>query len=161
MKILRLLLVVTGVFWALQALAIGEDKSIEKVLDQLHQAAAQADFDTYFALFHPDAVFIGTDASERWDLAAFKAYTKPHFAAGKGWTYKSTSRHIQSSGKFAWFDEILQSASYGVCRGTGVLIQEGAQWKIVQYHLTIPIPNSLADTVVKLIKTEAAPQHKN
>ena len=156
MRFLTLVLLITSLSWGAQAMAETEDKNIEKVLNRLHEAAAEADFEGYFGLFHPDAVFIGTDASERWDLGAFKAYTKPHFAAGKGWTYKPKTRHIQVAGKVAWFDEILDSASYGVCRDTGVLLKEGQQWQIVQYHLTIPIPNALADQVVSLIKKDSS-----
>jgi hypothetical protein len=39
---------------------------------------------------------------------------------------------------------LLDSASYGECRGSGVLRQVGGDWKIAQYNLSIPIPNALA-----------------
>ena len=47
-------------------------------------AAAHAHEPRYFAHFAPEAVFLGTDAAERWDLGAFRAYAHPHFAQGKG-----------------------------------------------------------------------------
>jgi hypothetical protein len=40
----------------------------------------------------------------------------------------------------------------GSARGTGVLRRIGGVWKIEQYHLTIPVPNALADEVVKRIR---------
>tara|TARA_B110000483_G_scaffold211308_1_gene258968 strand:+ start:254 stop:532 length:279 start_codon:yes stop_codon:yes gene_type:complete len=89
------------------------------VLDQLHLAAAEADGDVYFNLFADDAVFLGTDATERWPIAAFKAFATPYFES----TYVSTERNINVSkdGLHASFDELLDSKSYGLCRGTGVL----------------------------------------
>lgn len=130
------------------------EAQVEKVLNSFHKAASEAKFDEYFSYFGKDAVFIGTDASERWPVEAFKAYTRPYFAKGKGWTYTPKSRHVDFSPdqKVAWFDEILDSEKYGTSRGTGVLVQEAAQWKILQYHLTFPIPNELAEKMTSEIK---------
>jgi len=123
-------------------------------LDDFHAAAAAANEARYFSHFATDGVFLGTDATERWTVDAFKAYAKPHFDAGKGWTYKATERHvdIDAEGRYAWFDELLENAKLGVCRGSGVLRREGEEWKVVQYNLTIPIPNSLALKVADLIR---------
>lgn len=127
---------------------------VESTLNQFHQAASEAKFETYFGFFAEDGVFIGTDASERWTVKQFKDYTAPHFAKGKGWTYTSRSRNISfnKDQSVAWFDEILDSASYGTSRGTGVLVLENANWKIAQYHLTFPIPNDLAGKFTTEIK---------
>lgn len=133
-------------------------KHAHDVLDQLHHAASQAEGEAYFALFAPDAVFLGTDATERWTLAEFKAYALPYFSAGRGWTYVTTERHLNlaADGGHASFDELLEHASFGQCRGTGVLRRINGQWKIEQYHLTIPLPNAIARDVVAMIKTQAA-----
>lgn len=124
------------------------------VLDQLHEAASRADESAYFALFDASGVFIGTDAGERWPVGEFRAYAHARFARGEGWTYTPTSRHVDlsSDGRTAWFDEMLDSAKYGVCRGTGVLTRRGGHWKIVQYHLTVPIPNDLLPEVAQRIR---------
>ncbi len=131
-------------------------RAIGQVLDSLHRTASKADGGAYFALFAPDAVFIGTDVSERWTLDAFRAYAMPRFAQGKGWTYRPRQRHVTLApipcGCVAWFDEVLDSASYGTSRGTGALIQTPAGWKIEQYALTFPIPNELAAEVTDTIK---------
>jgi len=130
--------------------------AIGQVLDNLHAAAAKADGETYFGLFAPDAVFLGTDVSERWPLAAFRAYALPLFARGKGWTYMPRLRHVTLSPIacrcVAWFDEVLDSASYGTSRGTGALILTPDGWKIEQYALTFPIPNDLAAEMTGKIK---------
>src|SRR5688572_25567219 len=61
---------------------------VAETLDDFHDAAGRADEQRYFAHFAPEGVFLGTDGSERWDVAAFRAYAHPHFAAGRGWTYR-------------------------------------------------------------------------
>ena len=130
---------------------------IHRVLDDFHQAASAADEDRYFNHFTADAVFMGTDATERWDVPTFRAYAHPFFVEDKGWTFTPRSRTVTVHGDVAWFDEVLDSASYGECRGTGVLRREGGTWKIAQYNLTIPIPNALARDFVKRIRDHANP----
>jgi hypothetical protein len=127
-------------------------------LDDFHAAAAAADEKRYFGHFAADGVFLGTDASERWPVEAFRAYAKPHFDKGKGWTYHATDRHVavDGAGTYAWFDELLENAKLGVCRGSGVLRREQGEWRVVLYDLSIPIPNALADDFAAQIK-KAAP----
>lgn len=138
------------------AQAAKPEQAVGVVLDQLHQLASQARFEPYFSLYAPDGVFIGTDAGERWTVAQFKAYAKPHFDKGHGWTYTVVERHVSlaADGSHAWFDELLDNTNLGRCRGTGVLRKIKGQWKIEQYHLTIPVPNDLAEPVVKLIREQ-------
>lgn len=126
------------------------EKAVAETLDAYHGAAAQADWKTYFGLLSEDAIFLGTDASERWDKPTFRAYAEPT----KGWTYVVTERHINFTpdGNSAWFDELLTNAKYGTSRGTGILIRSETGWKISQYHLTFPIPNDLADGITQQIQ---------
>jgi len=128
--------------------------AINHVVDDWHHAAAVADESKYFGYAAPEFVFLGTDATERWDLASFRAYAHPYFAAGKAWTFVPRDRHVivGGDGKTAWFDELLDSASYGICRGSGVLRNVGGQWKVAQYNLSIPIPNALAKKFVDEIR---------
>ncbi len=142
------------------ASAIQADTSdVETTLNRFHEAASNADGAAYFALFAPEGVFIGTDATERWTVEQFKAYAMPYFAKGDGWTYVPRVRHVQLSpqGDVAWFDEILDNKAFGVCRGSGVLRRVGGTWRICQYHLTIPLPNELAKEVVKIIRGARVP----
>jgi len=128
-------------------------------LDAFHAAAARADETAYFDLLAENAVFLGTDASERWNKPAFRAFAHPYFSQGKGWTFLPRDRHLERSrdGNLMWFDEKLASESYGECRGTGVLErQSDGRWKIAQYNLTIPIPNDLAKEFVARIRAAGA-----
>ena len=135
-----------------------QEPAVNRVLDDFHQAAAEADEARYFDHLAEGAVFLGTDASERWTKTAFREFAHPHFAAGRGWKFTPTERHLAFSadGSTAWFDELLASESYGTCRGSGVLQRVAGQWKIEHYHLTIPIPNDLAKEFVARIRESAA-----
>ena len=155
-------LIVLGVLmgYPISAAAPNEAKAtIGTVLDSFHRAASEADGELYFSLFTDNAVFIGTDVTERWSIDQFKAFAAPYFSKGQGWTYVPGERHVAilPGGAVAQFDEILSNESYGTCRGTGVLILTPAGWRISQYHLTIPIPNELARDVVGLIKDLETP----
>lgn len=131
-------------------------RQVARVLDAFHHNASVPDESAYFALFAPEGVFFGTDATERWTVDEFRPYAHKRFATGQGWTYvpRAGSRHVEfdPTGQVAWFDEILDNEHYGETRGTGVLRLVGGEWKIAQYHLTIPVPNELADTVVQMIR---------
>jgi hypothetical protein len=142
---------------ATPALATTPEADIAAVLDQLHAAAAKAGGPAYFALYTPDAVFIGTDVTERWTIPAFRAYAQPYFDKGQGWTYAARERQVTIAPVdcrcVAWFDEVLDSKSYGTARGTGTLLLTPQGWRVSQYALTFPIPNDVADEVIARIKT--------
>jgi hypothetical protein len=127
---------------------------IETLLDTLHATAAKPDGEAYFACFTPDAVFLGTDATERWTIPQFRAYAEPFFSQGKGWTYTPTRRHIAilPDGRSAFFDELLENAKYGTCRGSGVVLLRDGAWRIAQYNLTFTIPNDKALAVMDVVR---------
>jgi hypothetical protein len=124
-----------------------DDAVIHSHLDRLHQMASQANFDAYFALYAPDAVFIGTDAGERWTIDEFKAYAEPYFSAGRGWTYQTIERHIMGEGAVRWFDELLWNEKLGPCRGSGVMEKVGDEWLVSHYVLSLAVPNQIAGEV--------------
>tara|TARA_B100001057_G_C22774152_1_gene920898 strand:+ start:970 stop:1461 length:492 start_codon:yes stop_codon:yes gene_type:complete len=128
-------------------MASDQRAAIESLLDGLHKDAHEGNFQTYFARYTLDAVFLGTDKSERWTIEEFKAYAKPAFADGHGWTYKVVERNIEGDGKTVWFDEILFNEKLGHCRGTGVVELKNGEWKIAHYALTMLVPNAIAAEV--------------
>ncbi|MEZ4241144.1 MAG: nuclear transport factor 2 family protein [Myxococcota bacterium] len=131
---------------------------VDRVLDALHQAATDADAERYFGLYADDAVFIGTDASERWDLPAFRAFAAPHFEQAPAWTYTPERRAVSfdRKGRTAWFDEALSHPRYGEVRGSGVLVREGHEWRVAQYVLSFPVPNEVAPQVLGVIRGAGA-----
>ena len=129
--------------------------SINTTLDAWHKAAAEANFNNYFQYFTEDAIFIGTDATENWNKKDFAAFAKLYFDKGKAWNFTALERHVffDASGKTAWFDELLNT-QMKICRGSGVLVKSGNDWKIAQYVLSMTMPNDKVDAVLKLKAVE-------
>lgn len=128
-----------------------EQKQIIAMLDSFNRAAAKADYKTYFSFYTEDAIFTGTDATERWDKPAFMAWAKPIFDKGHAWDFKTIDRHIyfDSTGNLAWFDELLNT-QMKICRGSGVVVKQGNEWKVKQYILSTTIPNDQLDSIIKI-----------
>jgi ketosteroid isomerase-like protein len=139
-------------FDSLQYKESDEKEQVNRTLDAWHKAAAEANAKVYFGMMTEDAIYIGTDPTENWDLKAFQAFAKPYFDRGKAWDFKAIERHIyfDKSGKLAWFDELLNT-QMKICRGSGVLVKIGKEWKIKHYVLSMTIPNDNTNEVVKII----------
>ncbi|RMH29670.1 MAG: DUF4440 domain-containing protein [Planctomycetota bacterium] len=133
------------------------ERAVGAVLDTLHWAAANAEESVYFDLFTPDAVFLGTDATERWPIDTFRAWAEPYFARDSAWVYRVLERHVvvAPGGRTAWFDERLWNDRLGETRGSGVLQHDGGRWRIAQYNLSMVIPNELADEVAARVREAA------
>ena len=140
--ILLALLILSQNTWA--------QEKLDVLLNGLHQDAHEGNYETYFERYTSDAVFLGTDKTERWTIQEFKEYAKPAFADGHGWTYEVVERNWEGSGDTRWFDEMLFNEKYGHCRGTGVVELINGEWKIAHYALTLLIPNDIAAEVGSL-----------
>ena len=133
------------------------DAPLQALLDDWHEAAAKADEARYFGHLSEDAIFIGTDATERWTKAQFLTYCHPHFAKGRAWTFKATRRVITLApkGGLAWFDEDLATTNMGPCRGSGVLRKDpDGRWRIVHYVLSLSVPNEKMGAVLIAVGTK-------
>ncbi len=128
-----------------------QQKEIVAMLDSFNTAAAKADYNTYFNFYTDDAIFTGTDATERWNKKQFMVWAKPYFDKGKAWDFTALERNIyfDKTGDFAWFDELLNT-QMKICRGSGVLVKQGNDWKVQQYILSTTVPNDVLDTVIKI-----------
>lgn len=143
----------------LSTIATGQDSISEKdiintMLTTWHKAAADADFDKYYSLMTANAVFLGTDATENWQIDQFKAYSKPYFDKGKAWSFTTLERNIfldPDNKTFAWFDEHLDT-QMGICRGSGVLKKVDGVWKVQHYVLSIAVPNEHVSELTKMKK---------
>ena len=150
---MKKILLVIFLFSSLVQAQTKETANINMVLDNWHKAAAEAKFDNYMNAMTDDAIFIGTDATENWNKKEFMTFAKPYFDKGKAWSFTSLERHVylDKSGKTAWFDELLNT-QMKICRGSGVLVKIGNEWKIKHYVLSMTIPN---DNTNEVIKTKA------
>lgn len=130
-----------------------DTSDLDKLIDNWHLAAAEADLDAYFAPTTDDFIFLGTDPEERWDKEQFKAFCKPYFDQGKGWDFKKTERNwvFSKNGKIAWFDERL-TTWMEECRGSGICVKEKGKWKLAYYNLTVLIENDKIKDFIELRK---------
>ena len=128
-----------------------EKDKVSQTIDTWHKAAADVKFEDYFNLIAEDGIFIGTDATENWTKKDFKVWAKPFFDKSTTWNFTALERHIffDKSGKIAWFDELLNT-QMKICRGSGVLVKVGKEWKIQHYVLSMTIPNDEVDAVTKI-----------
>ncbi len=139
----------------LTTIGIAQNTSEKEIIDAMlvswHKAAADADFDAYFGLMTNDAVFIGTDATENWQISEFKSFSKPYFDKGKAWSFTTLERNIylDTNEDTAWFDEHLKT-QMGICRGSGVVKKEDGVWKVQHYVLSIAIPNEQVIKVTEM-----------
>jgi len=88
-----------------------EIATLNRFLDNWHKAAAEADEDTFFGSMSEDAVYLGTDASEKWRRDEMREWSKKYFERESAWAFTPSNREIYLSdnGKFAWFDESLDT----------------------------------------------------
>ena len=125
-----------------------------QTLDRFHQAAAKAQFEEYFAVRargrlhrHRRQRALDGCAVQGLRQAAFRQRD----VAGR------TPSRTQHHRRRGWQTRLRLTSCWttpalGRCRGTGVLRLIDGQWRIEQYHLTIPVPNELASEVVKRIR---------
>jgi hypothetical protein len=105
----------------------------------------------------PDAIFLGTDATERWTIAELRAYAERPFSEGRGWRMRPVRRGVIVRGDVAWLDEDLDAVNLGPARGRAVLVREDGRWRIAHYDLAITVPNERFDDVRALLLGVATP----
>ncbi|HMG92929.1 MAG TPA: nuclear transport factor 2 family protein [Chryseolinea sp.] len=130
----------------------GPTSDVNQFIDAWHMAASNADAKKFFGSMAEDAIYIGTDATERWTKSEFVTFAKPYFDRGKAWDFKPRDRdiHVTSDGQNVWFSELLDTWM-GVCRGSGILIKTGEGWKLEQYHLSVTVPNAIIKDFITLV----------
>ncbi len=138
-----------------------EKEQLNQLLDNWHQAAANADQQSYFDFIADDGIYIGTDATENWTKDEFFEWSKSNFENGKAWSFVAKERNIYLSKKstIAWFDEQLEYPG-GVLRGSGVLAKEKNNWKLKHYVLSLPVPNESFKEVVEVINQKTPEKEK-
>ena len=153
-RFLMAMLVLGGV-WA-EAAGPAEDVvkgEVDRVMTAWHHAAAVADGATYFGTLAPGAIFIGTDAKERWTKEELETWAAPYFKRDSAWVFRATQRDVYLSpdGATAWFDELLDSKSYWPTRGSGVLSLIDGKWLLRQYVMSFTIPNDSVKEIKPIV----------
>lgn len=132
--------------------AQSHEADINRFIDAWHKAAADANASVFFGSMAEQSIYIGTDATERWNKEQFVSFAKPYFDRGKAWDFKPYDRHLHvtSDGKYVWFSELL-TTWMGTCRGSGILQKTKDGWKIEQYHLSVTVPNDIIRDFISLV----------
>ncbi len=128
-----------------------DQAQLDKLVNEWHQAATDANFENYFGATTEDFIFLGTDPTERWTKAQFMAFSKPYFDKGKAWDFKVLERNwvFDKGGKIAWFDEKIDTWMRD-CRGSGIAVKVGKKWKLKYYNLTVLIENDKVQEYIQL-----------
>jgi len=118
-------------------------QKLSQFIDEWHDDAAHARM-AYFDKMTPDAVYIGTDKSERWTRDEFKVWAKPAFNRPVAWAFTVLQRHVAMTEdqSVIWFDEQLQT-QMGICQASGVVRHTADGFKIAHYQLSLTVPNAL------------------
>jgi len=129
-----------------------ENSDIHDLMEMWHHAAAVADEDVFFGSMTQDAIYLGTDASERWLRDDMREWSKEYFDRESAWSFTTVERNIEldPSRSVAWFDELLDTWM-GPCRGSGVAVKTDDGWKISHYHLSIAVPNEHVTGYLELV----------
>jgi hypothetical protein len=130
------------------------EQEIHRLLDAWHHAAATADEETFFGSMADGAVYLGTEAGERWTKPELMEWSKEYFDRETAWSFEPHDRrvYVSADGRTAWFEELLETWM-GVCRGSGVLIRGAGNesgWKIVHYNLAVTVPNELIQDFIAI-----------
>ena len=153
MKLISLVLVITVALVSCDSVKnnLKNQEKINATINSWHEYASKANYDEYFKLMSANGVFIGTDATENWQIEAFKTFSKPYFDKGKAWSFNPLNRNVYLSKnqKIAWFDELLDT-QMKICRGSGVVIKIKGEWRIAHYVLSMTVPNDKTTEVVNL-----------
>jgi ketosteroid isomerase-like protein len=126
----------------------GPQEEIRKVLDEMIEALNAGDAGRLRLMLseRPDAIHIGTDGEEWWtskrllDATAADVHGESDVRAVAG------DLGIHVKGDVAWVEGqarfVRADGAERPVRMTGVLVREDGQWKVVQSHASIGVPNA-------------------
>ncbi len=131
-----------------------ERQNIDTLLNAWHRAAATADAEAFFGKMTPDAIYLGTDASERWLRDELREWSVKAFRRDVAWLFRPYDRQVYFSadGRTAWFEEMLDTPHMGTCRGSGVLSKTPEGWRIRHYDLALMVPNERMKAVQQMLR---------
>lgn len=131
---------------------------IDSLMDAWHLAAALADEDSFFGAMADDAIYLGTDKTERWEKSVFQDWSAEYFEKESAWDFTAFDRviYFNEEENLAWFEESLETWM-GPCRGSGVLTLKDGEWLIRHYNLTMLIDNDDVHRVLEVINDPLDP----
>ncbi len=129
-----------------------ESAEVKSAVRRYYEAIAAGDAQVMEELFSRQGgtLLIGSDPNEWWAGydTAMHAWKAQFEAVGGGFPIKAGDPQAYSEGSVGWFaDRPAISMPDGTelpVRLTGVLHKEGGEWKLVQSHVSIGVPNEEA-----------------
>ena len=129
-----------------------ETEKVKSVIDQFYQLYKTQDVDllSRIVVHDKDMVNFGTDSAEYWVgweslkeafQRQWKFFKKPEI------TYRNQVIKISQSGTVSWYSMFLdfkvmykgKMVNWTGARTTGVLEKRNGEWKIVQFHNSMPV----------------------
>ena len=137
--------------------------TIAGVLDAWHGAAAAADEEKYFSYFTPDAVFLGSDASERWTRDEFRKWAATVLRPGQGLELQGgvAVDLLLAGPRRGMVRRGARHAEHGPVPGIGCSRPRGRLMADHPVQPLRPIPNDLVDEFTKRIGEEAKKKRKS
>lgn len=126
----------------------GAQAEVRAVLDQLIEAQNAGDAGRVRSLLsgRPEAVHIGTDAEEWWTSEQVADSVAAFTGTGDDLRVVIDDLDVHLQGDVAWAEGHVRFSGLDgaeqLVRVTGVLVQEDGQWKVVQSHSSIGVPNA-------------------
>lgn len=129
---------------------------VDSMINQWHRAASTGDGPSFFGRMTHDAIYLGTDASERWTRTSMEADLGKYFNGKRAWHFIPYDRTYFSldNSQDVFFDEYLKTWM-GTCRGAGLITKENGMWKIKYYQLSVAVPNDVIKPYLKLLPENA------
>jgi ketosteroid isomerase-like protein len=132
-------------------MAIPSDE-LSLLIREWYYAASEGHVEHFLKFFVRDGrtSYFGTDPSEIWyGFDQIKENLEENFRTYGKWNIMSKNLRVHKTGDMAVFsDEVELSARFQEssiaedARMSGVLVRENGEWKILQAHFSLGIPNS-------------------
>lgn len=122
---------------------------IEQVVAELYDALRTGNLAAFEARVSDGVLLIGTDPEEWWSgkAAAMRAFREQAEAMGGGFPIEPGETTAYAVGDVAWFagqPAFVSGDERVPCRHTGVFARENGEWKLVETHISIGVPNQEA-----------------
>src|SRR5438309_3706340 len=125
-------------------------EELTSVVRRLYKALVAGDVEAMSRRYsaQPGIVAIGTDPTEWWtDHRELVDVWRAQLGELAGWEWRPGDLRAWTEGSVAWFSDnpIIELAGQEIpIRVTGVFHLEHDEWKVVQWHLSIGVPNEEA-----------------
>ena len=122
-------------------------------LSSVEPVAAIGDSVGFFSRMTEDALYLGTDETERWTRTTMGKDLGKFFNGKKAWHFIAYNRIYTAldDKNTILFDESLKTWM-GPCKSTGMLRKVKGKWLISYYNLNVAVSNAVVKDYLKLLK---------